>query len=87
MLFVVKCHEPNRSRMPVCQLSLAAADIPSDEAMDEKCHKPTKCIAAKGGLFDKLVGSGEQLIRHSEAERLCRLEVDDQLELGWLLHR
>jgi hypothetical protein len=34
-------HEPNRSRMPVCQLSSAGADMPSDEAMDEKCHEPT----------------------------------------------
>jgi hypothetical protein len=34
-------HEPNRSRMPVCQLSSAAADMPSDEAMDEKCHEQT----------------------------------------------
>jgi hypothetical protein len=34
--------------------------------------------------FDHLVGAGEQLVRHVEAKRLGRLEVDDQLELGRL---
>jgi hypothetical protein len=32
-------------------------------------------------LFDHLVGAGEQRRRHLEAERLCRLKVDDKLEL------
>src|SRR5262245_64215813 len=39
------------------------------------------------GLFDHLVGAGEQRLRHVEAERLGCLEVDHQLELGWLLDR
>src|SRR5882757_6313336 len=34
-------------------------------------------------LFDHLVDAGEQRRRHAKAERLCSLEVDDQLELGW----
>jgi hypothetical protein len=40
-----------------------------------------------GMLFDHLVGASEQQRRHVEAERLRRLEVDHQLELGWLLNR
>src|SRR5262245_29719517 len=37
--------------------------------------------------FDHLVGVGEQLRRHLEAEGLCRLEVDHQLAFGRLLNR
>jgi hypothetical protein len=39
------------------------------------------------GSFDYLVGTGEQRLRHGEAERLGGIEVDDQLELGRLLNR
>src|SRR6266581_9297581 len=37
--------------------------------------------------FDHLVGAGEQHRRHFEAERFRSLEIDNQLELGWLLDR
>jgi hypothetical protein len=36
--------------------------------------------------LDHLVGEREQPVRNLEAERLRRLEVDHQLELGWLQH-
>src|SRR6266700_5789765 len=36
--------------------------------------------------FDHLVGAREQLVWNLEAERLSGLEIDDQLELGWLHH-
>jgi hypothetical protein len=38
-------------------------------------------------LFNHLVGDGEQRWRHLDAERACRLKVDDKLELGRRLHR
>src|SRR5438445_9246749 len=37
--------------------------------------------------LDHLVSAGEQRRRHSEAEHLCGPQVDDELELGRLLHR
>ena len=41
--------------------------------------------AGARGLFDDLIGAGEQGRWHFEAERLGGLEVDDGVELGGLL--
>jgi hypothetical protein len=38
-------------------------------------------------LFENLVGSHEQRRRHGDAERHRRDQIDNQLELGRLLHR
>src|SRR5438132_12018284 len=38
-------------------------------------------------LLDDLVGTGEERSRHSEAERVGGLEIDDQLEFARLLDR
>ena len=35
-------------------------------------------------LFDHLVGAREQRLRHIQAERLSRLQVDDEFELARL---
>src|SRR6478752_4051377 len=44
--------------------------------------------ARRNGLFIRSPRRvGEQRRRHDETERLCSLEVDDQLELGWQQHR
>src|SRR5215831_979646 len=36
--------------------------------------------------LDHLVGQREQFVRNLQAERLRSFEIDNQLELGWLLH-
>jgi len=36
--------------------------------------------------YSNLVGAGEQRWRYREAKRLGRLEIDDEIELGRLLH-
>jgi hypothetical protein len=39
------------------------------------------------GSFHHLVGADEQSARHLEAERIRRIEIDRQAELGRILHR
>ena len=45
------------------------------------------CSAARGPLFDDFIGSAEHGQRKSQAQRLCGLQVDDELDLGRLLDR
>ena len=45
------------------------------------------CSAANCSLFDHLVGAAEQREWHREPKRLGGLQVEDQFDLGELLHR
>src|SRR6266851_5183486 len=49
-------------------------------------RRPAKA-ATRAVSFDDLVGTGEDRRRDRKPERLRGLEIDDQLESGWLLHR
>src|SRR6516162_7600159 len=37
--------------------------------------------------LDHLVGARDERRRYVKAERLCRLEINDEVELGWPDHR
>src|SRR6476659_5958839 len=40
-----------------------------------------------GSSFNYLIGDGKHCRRHLDAERSCRLQIDEKLELGRLQHR
>ena len=48
---------------------------------------PSSVMNSRRRSFDHLVGADEQRRWNVDAERLCGLEVDEQLDFGGLLHR
>src|SRR6476659_8747838 len=49
-------------------------------------QKPTYAVQQTGALFDHLVGGHLHDRRHRQPERLRSLEINHELELGWLFH-
>jgi hypothetical protein len=54
--------------------------------MSQTCHMQTHAPQQKG-LFDHLIGAGEQRGRHRQAQRLGGLEIDREFDLRRLLDR
>jgi hypothetical protein len=53
---------------------------PGTNVMSEKCQQNRK----RQALFDHLVRAGEKGRRDFDAERFCRLEINDKQEFGGL---
>jgi hypothetical protein len=65
--------------------SRASPFAPRGGSAVQPLRHPT--AADRGASFDDLVGAGEDRWRDGQAECVGRLQVDHQLELGWLLGR
>ena len=65
--------------------SPASAAAPAPQPATPQRHRAG--IIGRGDLFDDLIGAGEERLGNRQPERLGSLEVDDQLECRWLLHR
>jgi hypothetical protein len=70
---------PMRAGSPSSSPSCAAPELPGWVAKDEAQQNPW--------LFDHLVGAGEEQFRNCQFERLGSREIDNEVELGRLLHR
>ena len=84
------CGPANQAVKPsICRAdSLPDSDQnPLRSEMTRCAKKETHAPQQTASLFNHLIGAGEQHWRHSEAEGLGRLEVDDQFKLSWLLDR
>jgi hypothetical protein len=64
---------------------------PNVHAQRPRCEQrepPVRCSVMLGGTtsFNHLIRPLQQRLRDREPERLRRFQVDNQLELGWLLN-
>ena len=58
----------------------------SAPASEDRIVAAYMCDELRGVSFDHLVGEPEQRWRHREAEHPGGLEIENEIELGWLLH-
>jgi hypothetical protein len=69
-------YEPMSALIPKSDVDRRASDV-------RNVPKAAVSGRSKSTLFDHLVGSHKQGLRHSEPEGLSGLEIDDQIERGW----
>src|SRR5450759_4576424 len=58
---------------------------PDSDRRTDIAGGPFRAKCGSRGLFDHIVGAGEQRRRKGEAKRFCRLEIDHQFKLCWQL--
>jgi hypothetical protein len=68
-----------RTLRPLCRMS-ALLTLIERLGMSALCQNRTNCNAAKLRLFDHLVGSYQQCLRHSDPQRFGGLKINNQFE-------
>ena len=62
------------------------ADIAGQKMDVRFVQKADSWTATKRRLFDHVIGARTQGLRHLEAQLVCRLQIDHQVELRRILH-
>jgi hypothetical protein len=74
-----------------CAAAMSASRPEADirAGLQHVCFVPNSGLMhrSKPSLFDHLIGAGKQRWRDFEAERFGRLQIDDEIEFGWLFDR